>query len=106
MNRNFAELEKQRSKLASEQSTHRGSKQALEGQAAVCLLYRHKQLDANNVQAQQADLTSTTYKDIDERHRDCLINLKTTEMASSDLNKYYGALDRYFLAFDVVLILS
>ena len=103
MNRNFAELEKQRSKLASEQSTHRGSKQALEGQAAVCSVVSTQ---VTRYQAQQADLTSTTYKDIDERHRDCLINLKTTEMASSDLNKYYGALDRYFLAFDVILIFS
>jgi hypothetical protein len=31
---------------------------------------------------------------VDEKHRDCFVKLRTTEMASSDLNKYYGALDR------------
>ncbi len=34
------------------------------------------------------------YRGVDELHREKLIQLKTTEMANSDLNKYYHALDR------------
>ncbi len=42
-------------------------------------------------------------KNVDERHRDCLVKLKTTEMAASDLNKYYGALDRQVFMFVLII---
>ena len=37
----------------------------------------------------QRDLASPNYRDIDGRYRKQLIELKTTEMANSDLDKYH-----------------
>ena len=37
----------------------------------------------------QRDLASPNYRDIDARYRKQLIELKTTEMANSDLDKYH-----------------
>jgi DNA repair protein RAD50 len=37
----------------------------------------------------QRDLASPNYRDIDMRYRKQLIELKTTEMANSDLDKYH-----------------
>jgi hypothetical protein len=35
---------------------------------------------------------------IDEQYRQMLIQVKTTEMANADLDKYYHALDKYALS--------
>ncbi|DBB04466.1 hypothetical protein WJX77_008210 [Trebouxia sp. C0004] len=47
----------------------------------------------------QRDLASPNYRDIDLRYRKQLIELKTTEMANSDLDKYHKALEKALLAF-------
>ncbi|CAH3151310.1 unnamed protein product [Porites evermanni] len=41
----------------------------------------------------QRELRSDLYKNADEKHRQQIIALKTTEMANADLEKYYKALD-------------
>lgn len=43
----------------------------------------------DGVQRAQRDLASPNYRDIDTRYRKQLIELKTTEMANSDLEKYH-----------------
>ena len=43
----------------------------------------------DGVQRAQRDLASPNYRDIDSRYRKQLIELKTTEMANSDLDKYH-----------------
>lgn len=43
----------------------------------------------DGVQRAQRDLASPNYRDIDARYRKQLIELKTTEMANSDLDKYH-----------------
>jgi len=45
------------------------------------------------VRKSEQDLRSDLYKDIDQRYRDELIRLKTTEMSLSDLEKYMKAID-------------
>nr|GEU84341.1 DNA repair protein RAD50 [Tanacetum cinerariifolium] len=47
----------------------------------------------------KVDLKNPEYKDIDKRHFDQLLKLKTTEMANKDLNKYYTALDKALMRF-------
>ncbi|XP_015757884.1 PREDICTED: DNA repair protein RAD50-like isoform X2 [Acropora digitifera] len=42
----------------------------------------------------QRELGSDLYRNADEKHRHQVIDIKTTEMANSDLDKYYKALDR------------
>lgn len=39
------------------------------------------------------------YRDIDQMYKDKLIELRTTEMANHDLDKYYQALDRTLMKF-------
>ncbi len=41
------------------------------------------------------ELAKPIYKDIDDQFRQMLIKVKTTEMATSDLEKYYHALNKY-----------
>jgi DNA repair protein RAD50 len=53
----------------------------------------------NNVVRSKADLRQSQYKDIDKRFCSQLIQLKTTEMANKDLDKYYNALDRALMRF-------
>ena len=43
----------------------------------------------DSVHRAQRDLSSPNYRDIDARYRKQLIELKTTEMANSDLDKYH-----------------
>ncbi|KAG6431462.1 hypothetical protein SASPL_109541 [Salvia splendens] len=47
----------------------------------------------SNIDQSKADLKQAQYKDIDKRYFDQLIQLKTTEMANKDLDRYYKALD-------------
>jgi len=42
----------------------------------------------------QRELGSDLYRNADEKHRHQVIDIKTTEMTNSDLDKYYKALDR------------
>eukprot|EP00850_Spirogloea_muscicola_P018610 SM000172S03083 [mRNA] locus=s172:238718:247159:+ [translate_table: standard] len=52
-----------------------------------------------NIAKDQSDLRAPQYKDIDRKYRTQLIQLKTTEMANRDLDKYYKALDRALMRF-------
>ncbi|KAG8369606.1 hypothetical protein BUALT_Bualt14G0031100 [Buddleja alternifolia] len=53
----------------------------------------------SNIDKNRADLKQTQYKDIDKRYFDQLIQLKTTEMANKDLDRYYKALDKALMRF-------
>ncbi|WMV31396.1 hypothetical protein MTR67_024781 [Solanum verrucosum] len=48
----------------------------------------------SNISKNKVDLKQAQYKDIDKRYFDQLIQLKTTEMANKDLDRYYNALDK------------
>ncbi|XP_021888958.1 DNA repair protein RAD50 isoform X2 [Carica papaya] len=51
----------------------------------------------SNISKNKIDLKHAQYKDIDKRYFDQLIQLKTTEMANKDLDRYYNALDNLSL---------
>ncbi|KAL6343225.1 hypothetical protein AAG906_021136 [Vitis piasezkii] len=53
----------------------------------------------SNISKHKIDLKQTQYKDIDKRYCDQLIQLKTTEMANKDLDRYYNALDKALMRF-------
>ncbi|KAE9604828.1 putative DNA repair protein Rad50 [Lupinus albus] len=53
----------------------------------------------SNISKNKIDLKQTQYKDIDKRYFDQLIQLKTTEMANKDLDRYYNALDKALMRF-------
>lgn len=53
----------------------------------------------NNISKNKVDLKQAQYKDIDKRYFDQLIQLKTTEMANKDLDRYYNALDKALMRF-------
>ncbi|KAL5542789.1 hypothetical protein UlMin_010499 [Ulmus minor] len=53
----------------------------------------------SNISKNKVDLKQTQYKDIDKRYFDQLIQLKTTEMANKDLDRYYNALDKALMRF-------
>nr|GME07955.1 DNA repair protein RAD50 [Ipomoea batatas] len=53
----------------------------------------------SNISKNKIDLKQAQYKDIDKRHFDQLIQLKTTEMANKDLDRYYNALDKALMRF-------
>lgn len=53
----------------------------------------------SNISKHKIDLNQTQYKDIDKRYFDQLIQLKTTEMANKDLDRYSKALDKALLRF-------
>ncbi|XP_042050778.1 DNA repair protein RAD50-like isoform X3 [Salvia splendens] len=53
----------------------------------------------SNIDQSKADLKQAQYKDIDKRYFDQLIQLKTTEMANKDLDRYYKALDKALMRF-------
>lgn len=53
----------------------------------------------SNISANKVDLRQAQYKDIDKRYFDQLIQLKTTEMANKDLDRYYNALDKALMRF-------
>ncbi|XP_057477657.1 DNA repair protein RAD50 [Actinidia eriantha] len=52
-----------------------------------------------NVSKNKVDLKQAQYKDIDKRYFDQLIQLKTSEMANKDLDRYYNALDKALMRF-------
>jgi DNA repair protein RAD50 len=45
------------------------------------------------------ELKDPVFKDVDARYRTANIELRTTEMANEDLNKYHAALDKALMAF-------
>ncbi|BBN10542.1 DNA repair protein RAD50 [Marchantia polymorpha subsp. ruderalis] len=53
----------------------------------------------SNVSKNKADLKQVQYKDIDKRYCAQLVQLKTTEMANKDLDKYYKAVDTAVMRF-------
>ncbi|XP_030533832.1 DNA repair protein RAD50 isoform X1 [Rhodamnia argentea] len=53
----------------------------------------------SNISKNKLDLKQAQYKDIDKRYFDQLIQLKTTEMANKDLDRYYNALDKALMRF-------
>ncbi|KAL0548006.1 hypothetical protein IC582_012445 [Cucumis melo] len=53
----------------------------------------------SNISKNKIDLKHVQYKDIDKRYFDQLIQLKTTEMANKDLDRYYNALDKALMRF-------
>ncbi|KAK7379637.1 hypothetical protein VNO80_05101 [Phaseolus coccineus] len=53
----------------------------------------------SNISKNKVDLKQAQYKDIDKRYFDQLIQLKTTEMANKDLDRYYNALDKALMRF-------
>ncbi|EFH55616.1 hypothetical protein ARALYDRAFT_344958 [Arabidopsis lyrata subsp. lyrata] len=53
----------------------------------------------SSISKNRVELKAAQYKDIDKRHFDQLIQLKTTEMANKDLDRYYNALDKALMRF-------
>ncbi|KAL9332842.1 hypothetical protein ACSQ67_002452 [Phaseolus vulgaris] len=53
----------------------------------------------SNISKNKVDLKQAQYKDIDKRYYDQLLQLKTTEMANKDLDRYYNALDKALMRF-------
>jgi DNA repair protein RAD50 len=47
-----------------------------------------------NIKRNRTELRDPRYADVENRYRNQLIQLKTTEMANKDLDKYYHALDK------------
>lgn len=73
-----------------------------EKQALVSELDRSKGTVAvyqSSITRNTTELKQTQYKDIDKRYCGQLIQVKTTEMANKDLDKYYNALDRALMRF-------
>ncbi|GKV28642.1 hypothetical protein SLEP1_g37667 [Rubroshorea leprosula] len=56
----------------------------------------------NNIAKNRDDLKQAQYKDIDKRYFDQLIQLKTTEMANKDLDRYCTALDKALMRFHTI----
>uniref|UniRef100_A0A453C3A1 Uncharacterized protein n=1 Tax=Aegilops tauschii subsp. strangulata TaxID=200361 RepID=A0A453C3A1_AEGTS len=48
----------------------------------------------SNISKHKLELKQTQYKDIEKRYFNQLLQLKTTEMANKDLERYYAALDK------------
>ncbi|KNA17185.1 hypothetical protein SOVF_082430 [Spinacia oleracea] len=76
-------LNKERDRLLSELNRFGGTKSVYE----------------SNISKNEKDLKQPQYKDIDKRYFDQLIQLKTTEMANKDLDRYYSALDKALMRF-------
>ncbi|XP_064938273.1 DNA repair protein RAD50-like isoform X1 [Musa acuminata AAA Group] len=53
----------------------------------------------SNISKYKLDLKQAQYNDIDRRYFNQLIQLKTTEMANKDLDRYYSALDKALMRF-------
>ncbi|KAI5081778.1 hypothetical protein GOP47_0001521 [Adiantum capillus-veneris] len=73
-----------------------------EKQALVSELDRSKgtlTVYQSNIVKNKTELKQVQYKDIEKRYCAQLIQLKTTEMANKDLDKYYNALDRALMRF-------
>ncbi|KAL9988028.1 hypothetical protein ACROYT_G002425 [Oculina patagonica] len=77
------ELQQQSDELRKEKAHHQGRLAGYEEDVRRC----------------KRELQSSLYREADEKHRQKVIALKTTEMANSDLEKYYKALDRAIMRF-------
>ncbi|KAF7009425.1 hypothetical protein CFC21_023963 [Triticum aestivum] len=53
----------------------------------------------SNISKHKLELKQTQYKDIEKRYFNQLLQLKTTEMANKDLERYYAALDKALMRF-------
>lgn len=53
----------------------------------------------SNISKHKIELKQAQYTDIDKRYFNQLIQLKTTEMANKDLDRYYNALDKALMRF-------
>lgn len=53
----------------------------------------------SNISKHKVELKQTQYKDIEKRYFNQLLQLKTTEMANKDLDRYYAALDKALMRF-------
>ncbi|XP_062223293.1 DNA repair protein RAD50 [Phragmites australis] len=53
----------------------------------------------SNISKHKQELKQTQYKDIEKRYTNQLLQLKTTEMANKDLDRYYAALDKALMRF-------
>uniref|UniRef100_A0A0E0G6V5 DNA repair protein RAD50 n=1 Tax=Oryza nivara TaxID=4536 RepID=A0A0E0G6V5_ORYNI len=53
----------------------------------------------SNISKHKLELKQTQYKDIEKRYFNQLLQLKTTEMANKDLDRYYAALDKALMRF-------
>ncbi|KAL6899887.1 hypothetical protein ACP4OV_006545 [Aristida adscensionis] len=53
----------------------------------------------SNITKHKQELKQTQYKDIEKRYTNQLLQLKTTEMANKDLDRYYAALDKALMRF-------
>jgi DNA repair protein RAD50 len=76
-------LEKEHQKLVEERDLAKSRQQVLAGE----------------IKAFRCDLAHDMYKDAEIKYRDKMIALKTTEMANSDLDKYYKALDGTIMSY-------
>lgn len=83
MEAELVKLSKERERLLSELNKCRGTLSVYE----------------SNISKYKVDLKQAQYKDIDKRYFDQLIQLKTTEMANKDLDRYYNALDKALMRF-------
>jgi len=54
---------------------------------------------STQIKEHQKELNKPIYKDIDEQYRQMFIQVKTTEMAASDLDKYYHALSKALMKY-------
>ncbi|XP_038720675.1 DNA repair protein RAD50 [Tripterygium wilfordii] len=79
----LVKLSKERERLLSELNRFRGTISVYE----------------SNISKNKIDLKQAQYKDIYKRYFDQLIQLKTTEMANKDLDRYYNALDKALMRF-------
>ncbi|KAK6255245.1 hypothetical protein SCA6_016550 [Theobroma cacao] len=72
------------------------------GEASLLMINRCRgtmSVYQSNISKNKAELKQAQYKDIDKRYFDQLIQLKTTEMANKDLDRYYNALDKALMRF-------
>lgn len=63
------------------------------------LAKRRQQVLEGEIFAFRKDLKDDMYKDAEVKYKDKLIQLKTTELANGDLDKYYKALDATIMAY-------
>ncbi|CAN0555148.1 unnamed protein product, partial [Ectocarpus sp. 12 AP-2014] len=56
------------------------------------------------IRGYEAKLNTDTYRNIEEKHRRKMIEHRTTEMAVTDLDKYWTALDKALLRFHTMKI--
>eukprot|EP00111_Clytia_hemisphaerica_P021776 TCONS_00064034-protein len=87
---NFQDFQKDRGTLQEKLDEFRKRKAGLQGRL---------QGFEDEVKRCQRDLASSMYADADLKHCQKVIEMKTTELASQDLDKYYKALDRAIMRY-------